>query len=236
MNSLFDLIRNFEKKADFNNKQTSFLDNLSFFLKKPISIEDFDGFVTKNKSVIKDFFSNQYWEVGSELMMNFELKLIISKNLNEDLSDDIDVVDSQPLLGHNSIPTLYLQSFRNINETGVEKVPPSFSSYAFLAQALGTLFQLKFPQFEEEYFEFLKTHKTKIDSILKIGSKIPVMLGKGDDGIAFDMGNSFVLKIFKSKYVYEKALESIQRMYDKSKVSKTDVMIYDAGILGKFLD
>jgi len=80
--------------------------------------------------------------------------------------------------------------------------------------------------------DFLLDNKEKIDNATKLGRGNKVILGKGVDGIAIDIGNDKVLKIFFEKYPYLMALESIKRLHNNPELADTEAMIYDADIFG----
>jgi hypothetical protein len=84
--------------------------------------------------------------------------------------------------------------------------------------------------------QFIIEHKDKLDKIRSSFSKEPKELGFGMDGVAYDIGNGMVLKLFFSENAYNHAIAAINRLHTNQLMGKTEAMIYDAGKLGNFLD
>jgi hypothetical protein len=54
-------------------------------------------------------------------------------------------------------------------------------------------------------------------------------LGFGDDGVVFAIGPHRVFKIFKNKYAYDTAVQSMDRLFKTPDAAGTEAMIYDLG-------
>lgn len=80
--------------------------------------------------------------------------------------------------------------------------------------------------------QFAQDNLQSINELRKFFGKKPTLLGKGEDGIVFDIGNGMVLKFTKDQFSVNKAIESIERLHGQSSLSKTEAMIYDVDSLG----
>jgi len=74
------------------------------------------------------------------------------------------------------------------------------------------------------------------DKILPWLDSYPKFLGKGADGFAFDIGDNKVLKIFTSDLQYQKSNESLNMLFSKHDLARTELMIYDVGSIGDAFD
>lgn len=125
------------------------------------------------------------------------------------------------------IPKLYAYVLSTIDEF-VDIDPQINPNYLFL-----TLF-LK--EFDSEYSPqeintVITDNKNKLDHIIKFFEYAPKMLGRGVDGMAFDVGHNRVLKLFFSPFAFEKSLQAQQTLFNKSPEAHTEAMIYDLGQL-----
>lgn len=84
----------------------------------------------------------------------------------------------------------------------------------------------------EEADEFIRQNKEKIGSLLSSFEYLPKFLGRGEGGVAFDVGKNMVLKLFKNDYILNKTLEAYTRLYSQDHPNvRTEAMLYDVGEL-----
>lgn len=84
--------------------------------------------------------------------------------------------------------------------------------------------------------QFILDNKDKLDKIRSTFGNEPKELGFGMDGVAYDIGNGMVLKLFFSENAYNHAVDSINRLHTNPSMGKTEAMLYDAGKLGQFIN
>jgi len=83
----------------------------------------------------------------------------------------------------------------------------------------------------DSWEEFYKNNKKDIDALnSNIGSQ-PKKIGKGMDGVAYDIGNQKILKLFKSRAAYLTALESDEESYNNNAYSRYEPKFYELGTL-----
>lgn len=76
---------------------------------------------------------------------------------------------------------------------------------------------------------FVEQNATKLNAIRAQFQAEPRELGGGLDGIAYSIGDGMVLKLFKSEYAYQSAVDAINRLHQSPVSAGTEAMIYDAG-------
>ena len=86
-----------------------------------------------------------------------------------------------------------------------------------------------------DFFNFVTANRAVIDRIRQsFKTANPTYLGGGTDGVAFDIGDGRILKVFKDQVSYEKAKQAFDRLHKSPALAKTEAMLYDVGILGRF--
>jgi hypothetical protein len=146
----------------------------------------------------------------------------------QEINKDKDIVSEGFLKGTDKIPNLLWQEY---DKEVVNK--KSYAGYEFLYNALVKLIGPD-KEFEARFLQLLKRNKSKLDRITSsISINPPKLLGSGADGVAFQVSEDKILKIFTSDYAYKKALETFQGLHINRDDAKYNPMIYDIGKLGK---
>lgn len=150
------------------------------------------------------------------------------KDLEED--DRVEILGVGQLVSQEGIPPLFLIEYQM--DYYKKPTPPKLiSHYYFITEALSDFFTaINYNQIEN----FILENKDKIDNLIKLffSTSHPRLLGKGSDGLAFQVSHKLVLKIFKHETAYRNALEAVERLHRYPELAKTEAMIYDVGILG----
>jgi hypothetical protein len=230
----------------------SLKENLEKILRKKISSSSYNNWKELNNAHIRKI-ENAFWfdlEPNSILYSpaGDSDSWIITQNIKElrdyyqspEESEDLDIHESNLLQAYGPIPVLYLihadlESSFNISEP--EQESPEIAHNLFIVEALKK-FQDSSKKDDsltkKDVDEFLKKNKAVIDNIKSSFQEQPRILGKGEDGITFSIGSNLVLKIFKEEHSYNKAKEAQERLWKNPRAARTEAMIYDVGILGKF--
>jgi hypothetical protein len=82
--------------------------------------------------------------------------------------------------------------------------------------------------------DFILQNENKINSIRNWFSYYPSVMGRGKDGIVFDIATDKILKFFTSSHSFHQARLAEKRLYQNSEFAKHEPMIYDIGLLGKY--
>lgn len=144
-------------------------------------------------------------------------------------SREFEVDQSSVLSASGPIPPLWL--YVGKEGTGNVPIPRELGHDAWLVEGLSQIIGGGTSQAAQ----FLLENKKKIDSIRRsFETSDPKYLGGGADGAAFDIGGGKVLKVFRDKVSYTKALLAFDRLHKSPSLAKTEAMIYDIGILGHY--
>ncbi len=81
---------------------------------------------------------------------------------------------------------------------------------------------------------FILKNKKAIDRLHSMFGNNPKLLGKGSDGVAFQINNHQVIKFLTNAYAYQEAVKAMNRIHDEPEVAKTEAMIYECGEVGKW--
>lgn len=246
LNNLLAKIDNFVNLVSFADAELEeiFKNGLSFFLGKDISDEDFQAWVQKNSNYLEGKLGLQ-WMVGGSFNERFLETPFGNSNTNEYIylrlyqrlpvsKDDFKIKESAMLQSSGTIPTLYYYKVIPFFFSGLEKIDKKYSSYLFLAEAIQNLFGLTIDDVFMNNFSKLVNNNSRLRSILEVADTVPTILGSGQEGIAFSIGPTRVLKIFKQKASLQHAINSIRRLHTSPELARTEAMIYDAGSIGNF--
>lgn len=217
---------------------------LSLFLGVDFPDEDFQVWIQKNSNYIGDKLGLQWMLVGDRNGRFLEtpfgktdkeeylaLRLYKSPPVS---TEDFKVKESSMLQGSGAIPPLYFYKVIPFFFSGLEKIDKKYSAYLFLAEGIQRLFGLSIDDdFINNFTKFI-TNNARLRSILEASEIIPTYLGAGQEGVAYSLGKSRVLKIFKQKASLQHAINSIKRLHQSPDLARTEAMIYDAGELGMF--
>lgn len=162
---------------------------------------------------------------------------ISTSNQSQKLENDnrVDILSITRLAPYKEIPALFLYKYSMEFFVEEKRWTKLLSHYNFITEAIKKLFySISLKDIEE----FILTNQPIINSIIKnfFQTSRPKLLGVGSDGVAFDVGGGFVLKIFLDHVAYQKAQEAIERLHKHPAIAKTEAMIYDVGILGSIAE
>lgn len=142
--------------------------------------------------------------------------------------NDFKTISVGILHGVGNIPRMSLITYSIYDkETSIEKlVPKELGSEKYLMVALQVFHYTLEPEMVKK---FVDDNKAKLNSIKNFFSKSPVYIGGGSDGVAFDIGNERILKIFSDQYSFQKAKESEKLLHTGEGLAGTEAMMYDVG-------
>ena len=118
-----------------------------------------------------------------------------------------------------------------IDKKFAKPITKEVGSDAFIVQSLRKFF----PNISNEsIINFYEENKEKINSLKRppIFTMFPKLLGGGADGVAFKIGESYVLKLFTSRFAFLTSVEQLQSLHKADEFAGVEVMLYDAGVLG----
>jgi Fe-S cluster biosynthesis and repair protein YggX len=202
---------------------------LGKLLKSNISDQTYAEWVDKNNLLV----ANEAWYFKDNFIENESNSIkILLKELNNknELFNGMKVSESRLLDGHDNIPKLFMY-------IGKQQISTYLAHNYYILEALSRLFfsDINNPEFISAVEYFVKKNRSAIDKIKSMCSITPEILGQGADGVAFNIGNNHVLKLFKSKAVFDATLDAHNRLFNNPELSKTEAMIYDVKPLGSFL-
>jgi len=246
LNILLKRVDNFVSLVSLADAEITeiFKRGLSIFLGIDFSDEDFQGWIQKNSNYLGDKLGLQWMMTGNKYGSFLETPFGQSDK-NEDLAlriyknppasqDDFKTKESAMLQSSGAIPTLYFYKVVPFFFSGLDKIDKKYSAYLFLAEGLQRLFGLNIDETFVNSFIKLVTNNIRLRSVLEASEIIPTFLGSGQEGVAYSIGRSRVLKIFKQKASLQHAINSIKRLHQNPDLARTEAMIYDAGELGMF--
>lgn len=163
-------------------------------------------------------------------LANIYSKLALGDGENKPLLENI-FDESQPFSNRVTKENITPPPTQVIDESN-PVIPPDLAHDAWL---IGAIEHIRGPHIKgKEYFYqsmrgFIKENKPIIDGIRGWFTTTPRFLGYGLDGVAYDIGNNKVLKLFHSMLAFDKAKEAIERLHTNPVLGKTEAMIYDVG-------
>lgn len=180
-------------------------------------------------------------DMGEEQKDKKIYEKVITINQNKEHPTDFsDIIFSGFVKGTNEIPDFYIhiglipQEYES--SYNLESYTPEKKQESYLMFALSNLLEIDIDEeFIDNFENFYSKNLSKIKSMESMVSGFPKFLGKGRTGVAFDIGNNKVLKIFKDdKYSYSQAYYAKERLHSNPDLASTEAMIYDVGELGSF--
>lgn len=238
----------FEKKAEtYGNLDFSgFVFELNSLLDKNLPKEEIEQWLKINENVLNEynikkltnFYRNRHDDSLEKLVSNLnngeEYLILIRESYSTKEDIKYTVKSNSFLKGYKHIPNLYIFKMKSSGLTK-EPIEASLAHDSFMVEAINEIIKYKKNRGDEQAIEFVKQYKDIINKIRSSFSYTPKLLGRGADGIAFDIGKDKVLKIFQDSYSFNKAKESIERLHKNPDLAKTEAMIYDAGVIGEIL-
>jgi hypothetical protein len=218
---------------------------LSWLTNRVISLEEIEAWLNQNNEILDSFdiLSFTYFQPD-----NYNHYIVYNEYVSNDLKHTIISLDRKPgndillevnkegfIKGYKNIPNLYIfiaitSEFKN--DPGTKEM----AAYKFLDPLFESMGQNKLNsnQLKIEKELFIQTNKSKLDKLISSFASYPKELGEGDDGVAYSISPTLVLKIFKDQFSYIKAKDSYERLHKNPEFGKNEAMIYDIGTLGNF--
>ena len=226
-----------DNEVSFNyQKSYDFIVSLNSWIEKNYST--IGSLLDKNwveypNSFVKDESNIEYTSNNGETFL-------ISKMEEEPV--DMKIISSAILLPSGKIPKLNLWIGKTINTYNWDPnniLPKDLVRYEFLIRALKKLAGYNFefdlnPYQGAKLSDFINENKDKLNNLFTFFNKQPEYLGSGADGIAFKIGDGFVLKLFNTPHGHNEAIKAMERLHKSPDLAKTEANIYDAGMLGVF--
>ncbi len=226
-------------------------DILKKLISKDIGSEEITEWLDKN-NIFKSYVPN----IRKIYSCISHIKLFFSNQKNDDgllfrvKQDDFDL-PAEPgcffdlgeeaiLYGTENIPNLYFYAGNITEEGDLSDLNESLGHNEFIVTYLHDLIQMHqgdgtpVKYFLSEIEDWCIINKDKINHIRKWFAKKPEVLGAGADGIAFDIGNDMVLKLFRKRDAYDSYKKSQDSLHNNDLQARTEIMIYDTGELSKF--
>ncbi len=165
---------------------------------------------------------------GKYPRMGLQFSIISLSPLDKD-SPDFDILSESFLTGMGSIPQLRLYSILNYYKNPEADFSKEMSHFGTILSGISHTFSVFKSDDVKRVYESIKP---KLEALRPYFQQTPKKLGAGMDGIAFDIGGGKILKIFRSERAYREAIKSMDRLYKRPELAKTEAMIYDVGVLG----
>lgn len=213
---------------------------------------DFIFWVQKNSNVLDSLVSLRWLFPEKDSSNNMLIKTYYGDNIyiissGPEEPDFIDAKESTILFPYGEIPKLWLwvAFIPSRLRAGIlpSLLPENIAHNKFI---LTTLKQLK----DTKQIDFSAPNQLQLiddfikdnESIKKIRSSIVTSggsgseleyLGAGQDGVAFKINETMVLKIFSRIQPYQAVCDAMKRLYESPLLARTEANIYDAGVIGK---
>lgn len=216
-------------QTNLNDKEIILKYNIQDLINIVIDDNVFKKWLVKNKT-ITDRLLNYNSEYSDGMVAFSEMSKYINLYITKSL-DDSDNIEETIIFGLGNIPTTYLVVKNNYSESGNLNNDLSHNHFIFnFIRNCALSVDYDFESAVEFSTEFINENKSKIDKLRSNFSKPPVELGQGVDGIAYDIGEDMVLKIFKNKFAFSKAKESVENLHGNKMLAETEANIYDVGV------
>jgi len=201
-----------------------------------------DMFSGRSTSISKAIYS-EWLDLNNDIFGNLDLDLFeyyygdLLLKINEDSfiiisnkqssqsfkKKDINIISSTKIKSHKNIPELWFLNAHLPADENKEYI--SNNPYGDIPKYLFEKFEIK------NIINFIQSNASKLDDLKNLWFKeSPKFLGKGEDGIVFDIGDNKIIKIFSSRYSYDHVIKVMKRLTDNPEMSKTEAIIFDAGI------
>lgn len=242
-------------------KEKRFITYMSQFLKLPKDTlipwvkENFNllsPIITKTFGLRGMFYHGDDAYLFSDSDSNKTNYLILSKTQSiielTSERDDLKIINQAFIPGFNGVPKLWVADYKVI-EFSIEQnsgreapVVQNIINKKELQNYLWLLEPFKLRRGQENYDKlgvssvsklenFILKNKSIFDEILAMSSGMPSFLGAGIDGIAWDLKNGMVLKIYSDSSLYYKNKEFQENIFKNPALARQETMIYDNGQL-----
>ena len=231
INLFYKLAQPLPNETKLTTSLISFKRSLEHLLDKGISDSDFISWLLTNQSLNEfktAFFNMRYG--GQPNTDHIEgiygsNKAMISVNR---LESHYNPVSEGILNPSKNIPKLFIriEDFYSDKPKLVDKL---VANEQWLISCFVKILRYEESKIDRLLPKFISDNQSKINSLKTFWTKNPTILGSGADGIAFDIGNGMVMKIFQEKFAYEKAKAAQERLFSNRLMPETEAMIYDIG-------
>jgi len=255
-NSLLNLCETYCKIsiAEIINKIFSNYEKILSLLNISFSKEDLKEWLKLNSTHLLDFANFSQKNIF-KLKNKDIVRIIVSSDkyvyiTSEQFGKDVHPSDVDRLIflkGYKQIPNLFMletsrllvtEKFKkeidlvNVNMSIEDYVDPAIMPIiSAMIRLLNYHSHVIDVDFKEKFINDLTNDYGNLDKIKSIFSKSPIYLGKGGEGMAFDIGDNKVLKIHTSLQAYNEFEKTINRLYNNQAGARTEIMVYDNDIL-----
>ena len=216
---------------------SSFGHQIISLIKRSPKAQEWKDWEIANSTVLGDFIK-LYWEYYDQGLSHAQFPngddAFLS--LHQKMPDIFEPKSQSLLRSSGPIPNLWVNV--GVMEYGRPRasVPADIAHENWFVEAIRQL-GLTYRDSDESFKvikEFVQKYKDKIKRIRSAFAQLPKYLGGGADGVAFDIGEGKVLKIFRDEHSYQKASHAFERLHNNPNIARTEAMIYDIGELGDF--
>lgn len=231
----------FRKLAEDNEQKYIFGNNLvninSDTLSKFFSEQLTEDQVNKWKSANSEYIDNK--KISTPWVFNGDKFICsLSSDDDEELGGEITKTPAQYFIkSQKLINAGVVNSQSYYGEVLIEQTPKFIGHNGFAFQALSSIVYGTM-DLSKLNINLLNKLKYFIDSNSEVISKMmsfinlsPTYIGKGVDGVAFDIGDNKVLKIFRYQDTYNEARKSYERSISDGITSDTEITTYELGKL-----
>lgn len=190
--------------------------------------EDYNKWFKNQTPLIQNYLNYYEFQYNNNIISEIYGQYFIVKSKN-DLPNNINIQEEKLLKGYKIIPNL---SFIIGNK--IEVLDKEYAKYSFLIHYLTN--NNDSININPALKKFIDTYKTNIDKILSLANYHPKFIAAGNDAFTYDISDHFVLKLFTDQPLYNEYIKQLKSLHENTEISKTESMIHDVGILGKYLD
>lgn len=217
-------------KVDPRSLSLNYLED--YLLKSYSLYEDIVEWESKNSNIIEPLLGGGFYYDRDHdyivVLLKMQSDIIISNKKEKNL-----IVSEELIIPkHKTVPNIFVYKKRQ-HESGV--VMKHLSNIAGINEwIIPILYQLEGSLYPEETKKFFIQEGDNLKKLYHWIKKKPLYLGGGAGGVAFDVGDNKVFKLFRNAVEYEKAVEAQEVIFNRPDIAKTEAMIYDVGILGEY--
>lgn len=227
-------------------KDTSLANQIRSLIRKNPTDENWATWEQANKNVLDKFVIHSwhyYDQNTSQAEVDYNAKthqtieafLTVNK-IQPSKNSDFFAKEEYLLKGAGEIPNLFIQVGQFKRKQVIPTADLAHDNWLLeVATKVGNMSRSE--ETVEMLRQFVRNNKDKIRKLrLLFNTSNPKYLGGGADGIAFDIGDGRILKVFRDHHSYNKALEAQKRLHENPHLARTEAMIYDIGPLGELTD
>lgn len=210
---------------------------LASLLEIEISNEDWNKWLEKNASLLGDL-PNKHWlwdrDVKDGILTELPDYSRVYITYSRTAPAVLGVKSSSFLQSHGAIPSLWIWSGEYEGLTS-EPLSKDLAHYDWLIQSAERITGGSYdPSFNTNIQAFVIGNMARLNTIRQWFKYEPKYIGGGADGVAWDIGDRKIMKLFSDTTSYNHALQAAHRLHKNPSLGKTEAMIYDVGIIGQF--